>query len=164
MLGLARFQTNTVTTANHILKPTKYKTWAVSKPSVPLQKIPIEVMDVSCRSSLCTNVANDGISSGNRGAGPAESGKTVAGRPGQLGRSRQQHASGAALQSPAVVDFHERGGDQRQSAAAGNSSEHRQYRRVRHEADARNADQSGSGLICISSVCFITNTPILAMF
>src|SRR6266576_6458513 len=107
-------------------------------------------MDVSCRSSLCTNVANDGISSGNRGAGPAESGKTVAGRPGQLGRSRQQHAAGAALQSPAVVDFHERGGDQRQSAAAGNSSEHRQYRRLRHEADARNADESGSGEIKIA--------------
>src|SRR5258707_15778309 len=59
-----------------------------------------EVMDVSCRSSLCTHVANDGISSGNRGAGPAEGGKKVAGRPVQLRRARREHASGAALQSP----------------------------------------------------------------
>src|SRR6202171_4018569 len=102
-------------------------------------------MDVSRRSSLYPHVANDGTSPGNRSAGPAESGKTVAGRPDQLDRSRQEHASSAALQSPAVVDLHERGGNQRQSAADGNSSEHRQYRRFRHEADDRNADESGSG-------------------
>src|SRR5882724_10250855 len=102
-------------------------------------------MDVSCRSSLCTYVTNDGTSSGNRGAGPAEGGTTVTGRPDQLERSGQEHASGATLQSPAVVDFHERGGDQRQSATDGNSSEHRQYRRVRDEADHRTADESGSG-------------------
>ena len=35
--------------------------------------------------------------------------------------------------------------DQRQSAAAGDSPEHRQYRRVRDEADHRHADESGSG-------------------
>ena len=35
---------------------------------------------------------NDGISPGNRGAGAAEGGKTAAGRPGQLDRSRQEHA------------------------------------------------------------------------
>src|SRR5260370_10093329 len=36
------------------------------------------------------------------------------------------------------------------SAAAGNSAEHRQYRRVRHEADARNADRSRSSEIKIA--------------
>src|SRR5216684_6538850 len=102
-------------------------------------------MDVSRRSSLCTHVANDGTSPGNRGAGATESGKTIAGRPGQLERSRQEHASSAALQSQAVVDLHERGGNQRQSAADGNSSEHRQYRRFRHETDDRNAAEPGSG-------------------
>ena len=37
--------------------------------------------------------------------------------------------------------------DQRESAVVGSSSEHRQYRRVRDEADRRNADESGSGEI-----------------
>jgi hypothetical protein len=82
--------------ANHILKAATYKTWAAHKPASCVKPL-IEVMDVSCRSSLCPHVTNDGSSPGNRGTGPAQGGTTVAGRPEQLGRSRPEHAQGAAV-------------------------------------------------------------------
>src|ERR1700722_14500306 len=102
-------------------------------------------MDVSRRSSLCTHVANNGSSAGDRSAGAAQSGATVTGNSDQLDRPGQEPAQGADVQPEAVVDLHARGRGQRKSASAGGSTEHRQYLPVRADTNHRNAARSVSG-------------------
>ena len=104
---VARFRTNSVNAANHILKARTYKSWAVSIPRY-LQPQCHRGDECPRRPSLCPHVTNDRISSGNRGAGAAEGGTAATGCPANW-PVRTRTSPGAAVQSPAVVDLHERG-------------------------------------------------------
>jgi len=97
-------------------------------PGGVLRTAPLEVMNVQCSPSVCRTSQTT--------AHPREiEAQALLKAARQLqdvatnwtGPDKNMHQA-LLFQSPAVVDLHERGGNQRQSAAAGNSSEHRQYR------------------------------------
>src|SRR3954466_14521780 len=131
-----RFGSQSKTIINHILKAQLYKPWALSAT--------IEVMNVQRRPDLRPQFADHRIAAGNRSAGAVEGGTAASGRGGELERAGKPAQFGDHVQSKVVVDLHERRRQRRQSAGRRNPAEHRQYWRLRDEADRGDPDQSGA--------------------